>query len=118
MFREGSDPEAMLPSDVLCDLCASPWNGTIAMIEGHHGSAVCGGCLSLAYIDVVLHNNPSHKAGESDPFTCVLCLEEREDDGWESPKRAASVCKRCMKQAASALDRSDDYEWKKPRIER
>ena len=35
MHRPGADLAAMLPTDILCDFCARPWQDDIAMVEGH-----------------------------------------------------------------------------------
>lgn len=93
------------------------------MIEGHHGSCICGKCLTVAYTAVVI--NATNAA--VDDFKCTLCLEGPDDreamdrpseHGWQSPMYPeASVCRRCIKQAAGALHKDKDTPWYKPTTE-
>lgn len=111
MRREGCNEENLQMSDMLCDFCGSEWTDERPMVEGHHGSCLCGGCLTVAYTELVLH-----KGGDAaDGFKCVLCLEIREDPGWQSPASEACVCRRCVKQSAGVLVKDKDNEWAKPR---
>jgi hypothetical protein len=108
-------------SDVLCDSCHRAWTADEPMIEGHHGSCLCGTCLTLAYTEVVL--NGSRPA--TGAYRCPMCLEERPDrealgradePGWRSPfHEEAVICKRCIEMAAESLDRDRDFDWKMPR---
>jgi hypothetical protein len=43
-----------------------------------------------------------------------MCLEQREEPGWESPVTGASICRRCIKQGAGRLHADPDWEWTKP----
>jgi hypothetical protein len=100
-------------SDVLCDFCERQWTEDIPMIEGHHGSIICGKCLRVAYQSVV--HDGERAAVEADA-TCTMCLEHRDTEPhWRSPVRAEGlVCKRCIKLAAGALERDEDFGWKRP----
>jgi len=83
----------------------------LAMVEGHRGSAICGKCLAVAYADVVLGGANTAPEG----YTCTMCLEVREDDGWGSPVyEESAVCRRCLKQAGAILHKDDVYVWEKP----
>jgi hypothetical protein len=42
----------MSVSDFLCDFCGRAWDGAFPMVEGHQGSLICGGCLSVAWLEV------------------------------------------------------------------
>ena len=53
MHRPGADPEAILPSDILCDFCTRPWSDDIPLVEGHQGSCICGKCLATAWQAVI-----------------------------------------------------------------
>ncbi len=119
MHRPGTDPLDVQMSDVLCDFCGRAWVESIPMVEGHHGSCICGRCLTLAYGRVVL-------AGEDDgggSFPCRMCLETRSDSGAKSPIElpfagedavAAMVCLRCIKLASRALEKDPDSGWSRP----
>lgn len=117
MHRPGADPAAMLPTDILCDFCARPWQDDIAMVEGHRGSCICGDCLATAWRAVIeggLDDAPAPKAGE-EPWTCTLCLEQRTDPAFRSPVREeALICRRCIRLASRALDDDPDHDWRKP----
>ena len=44
-----------------------------------------------------------------------MCLETREDEHWRSPEHPESiVCRRCIKQSATALEKDKDYSWRRP----
>ena len=81
------------------------------MIEGHKGSLLCMKCLSAAFAAVVHHGAGEDQRGK----TCTMCIEERSQVQWESPvvddKR---VCLRCIKQAATALEKDPETGWKRP----
>lgn len=100
-------------TDVLCDFCHSPWREDVPMVEGHQGSVICGRCVSVAYLQVVM-------AGAGEPtlsdLKCRMCLEERDDPSWESPlDGTVRICRRCIKMAAGALEADADSQWTRPR---
>ncbi len=106
------DPTAEgTPAFFKCDFCASPWAEDRPMIEGHEGRLICSNCLALAYTTLAITDTGEPPTG----WTCTMCLEERKQPGWRSPARdEAIVCLRCVKQAATQLDKDPDFEWKKP----
>ncbi len=120
MRKPGTDENNVQMSDVLCDFCRSEWTDELPMVEGHQGSCICGKCLSVAYTEVVLHGG----SRAPDHYKCVLCLEANEDraalgradePGWQSPLHEEAVaCRRCIKQSAGVLQKSNEYEWRKP----
>ncbi len=113
MRRETTNDDNVQMSDVLCDACASEWTHDRAMVEGHQGSCICGPCLTIAYIDLVID-----RAGEADSETdqhCVLCLEDKPMPMWQSPIRdEARFCRQCVKRAAGVLHKEPDINWSKP----
>ena len=111
MRKPGTDENNVQMSDVICDFCHAEWTDDLPIIEGHHGSCICGKCLTVAYSDVVLHDSNTGPAA----YKCTMCLEERPDPAWQSPLQPeAIVCRRCIKLAAGALHKDTDYAWKKP----
>jgi hypothetical protein len=120
MRKPGTDENDVRMSDVLCDFCRREWTEDLPMIEGHHGSCICGDCLSKAYRALVLEGASSAPA----EFKCPLCLEDSDDrnslDRGGEPAWASTVdpsvcvCRRCIKLAAGALHKSGDFEWSKP----
>ncbi|MCC6321412.1 MAG: hypothetical protein IT438_08260 [Phycisphaerales bacterium] len=96
-----------------CDFCARVWDpeGQEIMIEGHQGSLLCLKCLSAAFRYIVLE-----KGGEENrERRCTMCLEDREQPEWQSPVvETARVCLRCVKQAATALEKDPETGWKRP----
>ncbi len=111
MHRPGADPANMQISDFLCDFSGREWDGAFPMVEGHQGSLISGDCLTVAYTEVVLQGASSAEP----PYRCTMCLEEKEDPGWQSPARPeAMICKRCIKQSAGRLHKDQDWEWRKP----
>lgn len=114
MRKPGTDESNVQPSDVLCDYCGGEWGGTLAMIEGHQGSCICGKCLTVAYTEVVMHKIDGSPGGVGG-LKCTMCLEVRDEAGWLSPMvEDKLICKRCIKQAAGALHKSKDFDWRKP----
>ena len=111
MRREGCDEDNLQMSDMLCDFCAGEWTLERPMVEGHHGSCICGSCLRVAYTELVLAKGGDAPKG----YKCVLCLEQREDPGWQSPAREVCVCRRCVKQSAGVLGKDADIAWSKPK---
>jgi hypothetical protein len=114
MFRPGTDERNVQYEDVLCNFCGRPWDPddpSRPLIEGHHGSHLCGECLALAYMAIVFEGRNDRTAGQA----CTMCLEERDDELWRSPELAdACVCRRCVKQSATALEKDPDYRWRRP----
>lgn len=120
MRKPGTDENNVQMSDVLCDFCQREWTEDEPMLEGHQGSCICGKCLTLAYLDVVVHKNDT----SPDDFKCPMCLESNADraelgragePGWRSPVREeATICRRCIKLAAGALHKDKSYDWRKP----
>ena len=114
MFRPGTDERDVRHEDVLCDFCARPWDPddpARPFIEGHHGSHLCGECLALAYLAIVHEGRNDRAPGQ----TCTMCLEERDDESFRSPERpAATICRRCVKQSATALEKDPDSRWRRP----
>ncbi len=115
MHRPGTDPDNVRMSDVLCDFCLAEWTEDRPMIEGHHGSVICGNCLRVAYTAVCLAETDD----ASEDCMCTMCLERRSDPAWQSPVRdEAVVCRRCIKLAARQLERDPDLGWQRPAGER
>lgn len=83
------------------------------MIEGHHGSCICGVCLRMAYASVHLGGCDDAVAGTA--AKCTMCLEERTDPCFRSPAYPdALICLRCIKMGAKALARDPDSNWTTP----
>jgi hypothetical protein len=96
-----------------CDFCGREWDpaGSDIMIEGHQGALICTRCLSLAYAELALHKGGEEHRGKK----CTLCLEERGQPEWQSPvNEGARACLRCVKQAATALEKDPETGWKRP----
>lgn len=112
MRREGCDEDDLQMSDFLCDFCGNEWTDDRPMVEGHHGSCICGRCLTVAYTQLVVESGEGDAPGGS---KCTLCLEHREDPMWASPARDGAVaCRRCVKQSAGVLQKDKDIPWSKP----
>lgn len=120
MRKPGTDESNVQMSDVLCDFCHRQWTRDIPMVEGHHGSCICGKCLTVAYTEVVVYE----RSAAPPDFKCTLCLEDADDRaamnrpseaGWQSPLHPeAAVCRRCLKQSAGVLHKDPDTDWTKP----
>lgn len=96
-----------------CDYCTRIWDpeGTDLMIEGHQGSLICLKCLSIAYADVVLGGGGFQHQEKK----CTMCIEDRSQPQWESPvAEGVRICLRCIKQAATALEKDPESGWKRP----
>jgi len=96
-----------------CDFCSRQWDpeGAETMIEGHQGSLICLKCLSAAYSLVVSHRGGEEHKGKA----CTMCLEERDQAQWESPiNDGKRICLRCIKQAATALEKDPESGWTRP----
>ena len=93
-----------------CDFCRQEF-AEDPMVEGHQGSLICLKCLNTAYTDVVLAGGGREHVGGK----CTMCLENREQPQWESPAYPeAHICLRCMKQAATRLEKDPELGWKRP----
>ncbi len=124
MRKSGVDANNVKMSDVLCDFCRREWTEDVAMIEGHHGSCICGNCLRMAYLEVVLHGAANCPR---EGYNCPMCLEVDDDraaldrggePGWRSPViDDAAICRRCIKLAAGALHKDPDNDWTKPVVD-
>jgi len=111
MQRPGTNPDDVRMSDILCDFCLSEWTEDRLMVEGHHGSVICGNCLRVAYTAVSVDETDDSFEG----WTCTMCLEQRSDPAWRSPMRdEALICRRCIKLAARQLERDPESGWKRP----
>lgn len=107
-------------SDVLCDFCHAEWTEDRPFIEGHHGACICGSCLRVAYVSLVV--DPIDMPPTD--YTCTLCREGESDraaldragePGWPSPAHPeARICRRCAKRAAGVLHKDPDFAWTKP----
>lgn len=96
-----------------CDFCGKVWDqaGTEIMVEGHQGSLICLKCLSAAYASVVLHGAGAEHKGKQ----CLMCIEERDQEQWESPvNEGVRICRRCLKQSATALEKDPQTGWSRP----
>ncbi len=96
-----------------CDFCGRDWlpDGDQIMIEGHQGSLICTKCLSAAYRAIVLEQLGADLRGGK----CRMCLESRQQPLWQSPVDAEALCcLRCMKQAATALEKDPETGWTRP----
>lgn len=110
MRKPGTDPQNVGMSDVICDFCHREWTEDVPMIEGHHGSCICGRCLRVAHAEVVEQGH-----GSAGDYTCPMCLEAEPDRramdrageaGWQSPLgEGAVICRRCIELAARALEK-------------
>jgi formylmethanofuran dehydrogenase subunit E len=111
MYRNGHDPENVLPSDVICDFCLRPaWELNLPCVEGHHGSIICGDCLEAAAVAVRIEKKPP----VAEIAECTLCLEKRSEPGWSSDAGEGMICTRCIKQSSGVLHKSKDWEWERP----
>ncbi len=113
MRRDGTNPQSVEMSDVLCDYCHTQWTIDRPMIEGHQGACICGNCLRQAFCSVKLAGCDDAIAGQ--PSKCTMCLEDRSDACFRSPAfEAAVICQRCITMAAKALSRDPDSNWTPP----
>ncbi len=116
MRREGTNPQSVEMSDVLCDFCHSSWTLDRPFIEGHQGACICGVCLTTAYRAICLAHCDDAISGV--PTRCTMCLEDRSDACFRSPAFPESViCTRCIAMAAKALARDADSAWTVPTSE-
>ncbi|HMN95172.1 MAG TPA: ClpX C4-type zinc finger protein [Phycisphaerales bacterium] len=120
MHRTDCDPENMQPGDFLCDFCARDWTLANPMVEGHHGSLICGSCLSIACAELSVRaaqGAPDERPpeGQVAGAPCTLCLERRAEPSWTSPLRPeAVICRRCTRQAARRLEGDPESGWLRP----
>lgn len=111
MHKPGTDPDHVEMSDVLCDFCHREWVESLPMVEGHHGSVICGECLKVAFATVWNEGMSTATPG----YKCTMCLEHREEPAWESPAHPeATACKRCIKMGAVMLERDEESGWVRP----
>lgn len=111
MRKPGTNEDDVQMSDVLCDFCRREWTEDLPIVEGHHGSCLCGKCLTVAYTEVVLNEVDSGPPG----YQCTLCLEHRKEPAWRSPAYPEAVaCRRCIKQCAGVLQKDKEMGWRKP----
>jgi hypothetical protein len=109
MRRDGTNLDDVQPDDVLCDFCGdAAWAAEQPCIEGHHGSIICGNCLSVAWKQIQIERL------ELPSSACTMCLESRDEPCWHGARAESHICKRCIKQAAGALHKSKDWDWAKP----
>ena len=91
---------------ISCDFCRRDWDGSEAMIEGHHGSVLCLTCLQRALVE---------KAATADKYTCTLCLRINIPGTlpqWRHPEHPdAIVCEECIYQAAGTFSKSPHTDW-------
>jgi formylmethanofuran dehydrogenase subunit E len=115
MHRPGSDPLDMRAEDFLCDFCGEHWSEERPMVEGHHGSLVCGPCLTAAFRTTWLAGGtpPVNSEGEE----CRLCLERRDEPHWRGAT-GGLACRRCVKMSVVMLERDverpESERWKRP----
>lgn len=111
MRRPGTDDDNVQMSDVLCDFCHAEWIVDLPMVEGHRGSCICGKCLRIAYIDLIVNRADDVERG----YTCTLCLTEPDGPAWRSPMYDdAIICRQCVKRSAGVLHKDKDTDWTKP----
>jgi hypothetical protein len=117
MHRPGSDPLDMRAEDFLCDFCGEHWREDRPMVEGHHGSLVCGTCLTAAFRATWLASGTAGDGADPPADACRLCLERRDEPHWRGAT-GGLACKRCVKMAAVMLERDADRpeaeRWKRP----
>ena len=103
---------------ISCDFCGVDWDPydqqmTRPMVEGHHGSVICLGCLQSALKQMA--------EGEG-PFRCTMCLREDLDpatEQWSHPNPTpaaglnvdAVACRACLRQAAGRFHKDPDVDW-------
>lgn len=108
------DPTAEGPAFFKCDFCRAPWTDDNPMVEGHQGSLICARCLTVAYVDIVHSGAPAMPDGGA----CTMCLEERKDACWRSPVyEDAVICRRCVKQSSTVLEKDDEFTWTRPQAQ-
>jgi hypothetical protein len=110
MRREGTDEDAAVMGDFLCDYCGGAWTEDLAMVEGHKGSIICGVCLREAYRRVVVLGESSGEEG----YSCALCLLTKPEPAWRSAATGATVCRWCINRSATMLAKDPESGWAKP----
>jgi hypothetical protein len=113
MQRPGIDEHNAQPEDFLCDYCGNRWATDRPMVEGHRGSLICGRCLTLAYLEIIVRS-----AGQNPPpgETCTMCLQEKVEPHWRTPAREPGpiICRWCIEKSARMLEKDRDTEWSRP----
>ncbi|CAN5678395.1 hypothetical protein BH11PLA1_BH11PLA1_23320 [soil metagenome] len=104
-----------------CDFCRRSWSDDLPMVEGHKGSLICARCVSAAYTQIIHLRDGEQgvkgplKSVEADGPACTMCLERRAELYWRSPMYPEeAACRRCLRQAAGALEQDPDFGWKRP----
>ncbi len=120
MRKPGIDENDVQMTDVLCDFCHREWTDREPMIEGHHGSCICGKCLTVACTEVLGSGNSTAPA----QYKCPICLETSPDRkalgradelAWRSPLHEdAVICKRCIELAVRTLHKDKAWDWTAP----
>lgn len=111
MRKPDTNPDNVKESDILCDFCHREWIDSIPMIEGHHGSCICGKCLDVAWSAVVSSNLDD----SIEDWKCTMCLEHRTDPCYRSPAyEEAFICRRCIRLTAQVLRKDDPESWDAP----
>lgn len=111
MQKPETNEQDVQMSDILCDYCNAHWTDDRPMVEGHQGSCICSNCLSIAFAELVHRKHSSAAEG----YKCQLCLEERDEIGWQSPVNPEfTACRRCVNQSARVLAKDPDYGWSLP----
>lgn len=111
MRKPDADENNVQMTDVLCDFCRTEWSEDKPMIEGHQGSCICGNCMRIAYVDVLVNKQDTGPEG----YKCTMCLEHRDDPAWLSPMyEDAVICRRCIKLGSGALHKDKQFDWQKP----
>lgn len=85
------------------------------MVEGHRGSLICAGCLRAAFTEVAIMGGGELGDGAPTAPVCTLCLERRREAHWVSPlEPGARVCRRCIKQSATTMEKDPETGWRRP----
>ena len=111
MHREGINENDVQPEDILCDYCGrASWAKGEPVVEGHQGSIICGSCLEMSYNALVVSSS-----GQQTEQQCRMCLETRQQPSWHSEfDPQATICLRCTRQSATALEKSKHWDWSRP----
>lgn len=84
------------------------------MMEGHHGSLICGPCLSVAYSELVLRV-PGAAPAPAPGARCTMCLQDKDEPHWQSPAfPEAFICRWCIEKSAGMLEKDPASGWKRP----
>lgn len=112
MHRKGVNPKNVSPEDILCDYCERPaWAKGIPCVEGHHGSVICGNCLTIAWVELIKEKITPENSKTNE---CSLCLTKISGPIWASKLTQKIACSTCIKRAAGVLHKDPDWAWTKP----